>query len=501
MKKTIKSVALVLLFVMIASLFTACGGSEGTQAKDEGLVGKWEYKNGIVDFSYVFEKDGKGYYEMYFDGQGGKENFTYEDKGTTVILQYESASVPNEYAYLIKGDCLNIADDFGGYISFVKNGGKEELPTDEELKEIFGIDNSSDFDWGDDEDFDWDDEDYNWDDEDFDLDDEELIDEDEDVPYNPFEYFYVDYFLDETCAMSTFMMGGYYTIVGDTVYGLVYSMDGTANFAKFDLVRKGDFAEAENMEVLFESTLALDVTYYDGYIYFLDSNGGLYRMDEEIYLLEEVTSNAYDYFHIYDEKAYYCNADYKFCCCELDGSNEEIILDKEVYYPYCFTYEWIVYQDDSDNEALHMYHVPSETDVAITNVPSYTPIVYGSDLFFIITDGNVRRLAKLDLGSFVFEYDETSETNELSYDMEISEREAHVDFTINWDGNFNNCLETGMYMNDWTYMENPEGKYEIMYTYLGADYDIYWRYDADGYVESGYVTLNETGGSCAIPRI
>jgi len=61
-----------------------------------------------------------------------------------------------------------------------------------------------------------------------------------------------------------------------------------------------------------------------------------------------------------------------------------MILDREVYYPAQLGNGWMVFQDDADNESMHLYHFPSGTDIKLNDEKSMNPLVIGSDLFFLV---------------------------------------------------------------------------------------------------------------------
>jgi len=82
---------------------------------------------------------------------------------------------------------------------------------------------------------------------------------------------------------------------------------------------------------------------------------------------------------------------------ELDGSNSVPMLDKEVYFPYFVNDQWFIYQDDADNESLHIRHALSGEDIALCHVPGYSPVIYGTDLYFVAFSNGENSLAKIDM--------------------------------------------------------------------------------------------------------
>ena len=483
MKKTIRFLSLILAFIMILSVFTACGNTgeslDDKNGSKNSLIGKWEYKTLFSYNSYVFEEDGTGYFEYYLSGLGSKRDFTYTKAVNKIILEFVDNKASVNYNYIIKGDCLNISDDFGSYISLVRNGGKGEEPSARELKNIFGIE----------------------------VELSDLLPQDKTESLSeskvyPAVNFPTSFSAEETAKMSNFMTGGYYTSVGDTVYGLLYSEDGTSNFAKFEVVTNDGLTEFRDINVIMPKTAAKYVTYHEGYVYFVNPNGGLYKVAEDQLEAEKVSGDVYGYFSIYNNQIYYCDANNYFCKCELDGTGKKIIIDKEVYYPYCLTDEWVVYQDDADGESLYIYNMADNTDIKLTDTHAYCPIIYDSSMYVAIAEekGGEKKLAKFDLSTFCYTYDSETGKYLALCDTEISKNVVTGTFLITEDGKLNNGKEAEPIEN-WISMDNPEGEFELLYRYTSADYDIYWTYDNSGYVENVNIHCKNLGNIFILPLI
>ncbi|MBE6835295.1 MAG: hypothetical protein E7515_03480 [Ruminococcaceae bacterium] len=86
----------------------------GENAAAGAIIGSWVYSGG--GYTYTFNKDGTG---SYTAGSTVME-FTYEDDGSTVKILYKGNTVPNEFAYTIKGKTLSIEDSFGDKVEYTK---------------------------------------------------------------------------------------------------------------------------------------------------------------------------------------------------------------------------------------------------------------------------------------------------------------------------------------------------------------------------------------------
>ena len=97
MKKILLFISL--LFVVI--FLSACGNSNS-------IVGTWVYQNDSNTY-YTFEKGGNGSYTY----AGETKNFSYEDRGTKIVITFEGNTSSSEFDYSISNGELNIKDSFG----------------------------------------------------------------------------------------------------------------------------------------------------------------------------------------------------------------------------------------------------------------------------------------------------------------------------------------------------------------------------------------------------
>ena len=95
-----KIILLTTLFFAVIFL-TACGNSNS-------IVGTWTYETDSNTY-YTFEKNGHGMSSF----AGDSKNFTYEDRGTKIIITYEGNSSSSEFDYSISDGTLTIKDSSG----------------------------------------------------------------------------------------------------------------------------------------------------------------------------------------------------------------------------------------------------------------------------------------------------------------------------------------------------------------------------------------------------
>ena len=288
---------------------------------------------------------------------------------------------------------------------------------------------------------------------------------------------------EQTAAMSNYMNDGYYALDGDTLYGLVFDCNGNPCLAALNLVVKNSFVEVEDYTIIAKNTAARYVTLYDEDIYYLDYDGKLICASIDGKKQKNVMDKGLISFQIYNNRIYYNDENGYYYVSELDGSQETKLLDKEIYYPYMIQDDWLIYQDDADNESLHIFHLPTRSDMKVTSEPSYHPIIKDHYIFSAIQHGDIKTLARIDINN--------------DFHTEYSGKEVINELAINVAGYFYNGLDIGRLDFGWELIENPGAAYECMYRYVGVDYDIYWDYEGD-MVKSIYVTVNETGASISL---
>lgn len=137
--------------------------------------------------------------------------------------------------------------------------------------------------------------------------------------------------------------------------------------------------------------------YIDGeYIYSIIGSG----MTTKIYrcrlggtdLTQLVDDNAW-YLQVTEDYLYYNKYDVStgttlgFYRSNKDGSGEELVMDKEIYYSYVVGNS-LYYQDDKDNETIHKYDIVNKNDEKITSGISYGFVVDGEYGYYIKNDNS-----------------------------------------------------------------------------------------------------------------
>lgn len=160
----------------------------------------------------------------------------------------------------------------------------------------------------------------------------------------------------------------------------------------------------ENSDVLLDECAPFSICYEDGVFYYIDA----IDVDGESYPLCSYDTTSHesvltvlltdvDRYSIWDGVVYYVRKnDHKLRSYRLSDGHEEVVMSKEVYYPYAVN-GWIVYQDDADGESLHAMRISDGVDKKLNNEQSYCPIIEDNTLWY--ASGPDECICEIDLAS------------------------------------------------------------------------------------------------------
>lgn len=202
----------------------------------------------------------------------------------------------------------------------------------------------------------------------------------------------LDFSKEDTIKMSNYMNIGRATFSGSWIYGVSFvNHKGALHKIKED-----------NSE---ENVLNNDLPYFinviGGWVFFLGYNwtSKTYSIkkvrlsgdDDATLVKAKENYNLYSMF-IHDGKIYFTENNEagdknigSFCRCDLDGKNRETLIDRAIYYPYVIN-DCILYQDDNDNERLHICSMDGSNDRVLIDHHVYKYIVHGSNLYYQSVD-------------------------------------------------------------------------------------------------------------------
>ena len=218
---------------------------------------------------------------------------------------------------------------------------------------------------------------------------------------------HVSFSPEETEKMSLFMNYGRYYVSNNTMIGMAYDKSGfLPNLVKCSIIWEADIPTQEVFTVLDRHVNANFLTESEDNLYYIrvDRDSGLSSLARLDLKTEHITRFGEEmhemaYLQIFGGRLWYTGDGHRLYSCLLNGNDNRIELDKTVYEPYFIAEDWLIYQDDEDGETLHIRCIKDGTDLKITDVRSFNPIIDGSFLYFtsIPDNGGKAYLSRINL--------------------------------------------------------------------------------------------------------
>lgn len=199
---------------------------------------------------------------------------------------------------------------------------------------------------------------------------------------------------EETVAMSNFMHSGRYLIENQVIYGITHLHDGSPVLGRSSFTSNADGIRQQDFEPLDNTGTSLYLNMVGNELYYLrgDLTSGKYnvaRISRSGGQPELLTEDGADYLQLSGGRIWYCEGDwYTLWSMDMDGGDARLELDRSVYFPYVIRGEWLLFQDDADNESLHLLYLPTGTEFKLNDEVSYFPVIRGTKLFYFEATGH-----------------------------------------------------------------------------------------------------------------
>ena len=221
---------------------------------------------------------------------------------------------------------------------------------------------------------------------------------------------------ERTALMSSWAEYGFGIVENSTYYGRFFMKDDPAPMLiSIELMSRKYDVEAGNWQILDaehnpEYIVKLgDVLYY----VMLDRESGeslgIAKVGTDGSEAQVLYEGSCGYLSAAGEKLFFTDDSGHPASMDTDGRDFQILLNREAYYLFALDEDWLIFQDDTDNESLHLFHIPDGADIRLNDGPSYNPVISGSTLFYAIPDtenASAFRLACIDLSSYEERYDD-----------------------------------------------------------------------------------------------
>lgn len=305
----------------------------------------------------------------------------------------------------------------------------------------------------------------------------------ESIASNPWSTYKPEFDAEQTCAMSNFIMYGRYWVEDDVVYGLTHSAGLQGAFGATPFHMKGDFPQFEETKILDDRGLATYLNKVGDALYYVMNGEEICRINADGSGLKTLYKGVCDYMQIHNDRIYFTDKNQHFVSTDMDGKDLKEVVNKEIYYPYFISSDWIIFQDDADSESLHLYNTKFGEEVNITYVKSYSPIMNGKYLYYIDASDGDNYLCRIDM------------SDPEKFLCERSEKTlSHSDYVIDGkDIYFAN--DTRVALEKWQDAELTDEVFEEMEVYLSDAYNIYHKFDKNNLIIGKYLISNTESGS------
>lgn len=302
------------------------------------------------------------------------------------------------------------------------------------------------------------------------------------VTENPWFTYTPSFDGNQTSAMSNFMSYGSYLVEDGVMYGLTHSdsLEGGLGATSFKM--KGDFPEIGETKLFDKRGRATYICKNEDYLYYIMGYNEICRVHTDGSGFEVLYEGTCDYLQIHEGRLYFADENYHVVSTDLDGKDLQKVVEKEVYYPYFIGSDWMVFQDDADDESMHLYNTTYKVELNITYMPTYCPILDGKYLYCVLFDGEVYNLARFDMS------DPSRFISEVSENV-LLESFYMIDDTQIYTSN-NNSVEK----ENWKDLSDTKDKVAVVNAYVSSDYSIHHEFDENGLILYKYLMSKETSG-------
>lgn len=217
-----------------------------------------------------------------------------------------------------------------------------------------------------------------------------------------------DYGPEDAQAMSSWMNQGSALLEDGVYYGRFFQRN--RNYAqtfRMELLKEGDSVQIGDWQVLDDSYCPRYLHKSGSTLFYVKNHGSSVQGTEG---LVRVNADGSDYRILWEGECdclclrggrlFFTDAEHQLVSTDTDGGDLRILVEREVYYAYPLDADWLLFQDDADNESLHLLHFPSGVELKLNDERSYRPILAGDKLYYeYVREDGSGCLARIDLAS------------------------------------------------------------------------------------------------------
>ena len=290
---------------------------------------------------------------------------------------------------------------------------------------------------------------------------------------------------EKTSLMSALNRGGGYLIEGNTVYGY-YDGD---RLAMMEVKKDGDELTKVSETILKEDVAIHYLTKQGDKLYYTskvnDVYSGVWTYDLATEEDTEIVSETVDYLSVTDNYIFYCDGDYHIYRADLDGKNAKEVYDGAAYYVYAINDDFLIFQDDADNETIVIYNINTKEKQEVSTEHSHFPTIAEGYVYYSTYIDDVIYPARTNLATGeveVADY-ELTYSGFYIYDGKIYFNDGFVISLDKWNNMSANApstmVSTAYLFVDDNYCIQVGLSHYILYSMGGGDSSIYMMTDED----------------------
>ncbi len=221
---------------------------------------------------------------------------------------------------------------------------------------------------------------------------------------------------DRTEAMNIWAEYGFGIIDNDIYYGRFFRKgDPAPMLFSIELISKRQDVSAGQYRILDSKHSPKylikqgDVLYYIMLDRSTGKSCGIARIRTDGSGMKVLYEGVCDYLSAAGGRLFFTDGDLHPVSIDENGRDLRILSDHESFYLFALNEDWLVFQDDADNESLHLLRISDGIDIKLNEGPAYFPVISGTTLFFSFPDKEIStafRIAYMDLSSYSERYEE-----------------------------------------------------------------------------------------------
>ena len=247
---------------------------------------------------------------------------------------------------------------------------------------------------------------------------------------------------------------------------------------------KGDFPEFDETAILDGNGRANYLCKEGDTLYYIRDFEAVCRINTDGTGAKVLYEGACDYLQVHEGRLYFADENYHFVSMNMDGGDFTTVVDKEIYYPYLICSDWMIFQDDADDESLHLYNITHGTELNITYIPSYNPILDGHYLYYTEPVEDRYYLCRIDMSdpeTFLFE----------GSDLPLRESTFMIDDEFIYTTN-----GISIEKENWQKLTDDSDVTEEIYACVSEGYTVYHEFDSEGLISrKGLMSKEKFGGN------